>query len=296
MLQDATLLSPFSSSHSPLLSQDSLLRPPWHCMSPSQPLSMLIWGWLTFSIDVTEARRCWVRDSRDAVLSPSWRRASSIDGELIDGTWSWSTGCCGAHPTVAATLPGLLTAFDHQVMHLRSRCCHSLEAFFASTPVYCNTLCLTKAYVERTAQATSETQICRSVRPVLAARWPEVAILLSKSLSCDGPLYLRDHLSPCAIPLQLRVDTSQPDLCCKGSWVTIESFPGPWSCLSLPDLCGLNFNFLRACCKSCIFLQGFEGSIKKLFECAFEIFLTSLSSAWYKLFSTRCYLNCWQVS
>ena len=154
-------------------------------------------------------------------------------------------------------------------------------------------LCMTKANMERTAQATSETCICRAVRPVPAVRWPEVAVLLYKPLSCHGPLYLRDHFL-CHTPATIHSNI----------WAgfVLQRRLGEHQKLSrsmelpLSDLCGLNFNFLRACCKSCIFLQGFEGSIKKLCECAFEMFLPSLLSAWYKLFSSRCYLNCWQVS
>ena len=70
----------------------------------------------------------------------------------MDGRWSWSAGCCGARPMVAPTLPGPLTAFDCEVMPLRSRCCHCLQACSASAPAYGNMLCMTKANAERTAQ------------------------------------------------------------------------------------------------------------------------------------------------
>lgn len=123
-----------------------------------------------------------------------------------------------------------LTIVTHKV---RSRCCHRLEAFFASTPASCNMLRMTKANVETIAQATRERDICRAMRPMLVALWPEGAVLLYKPLSCDGPLYLRDHFSPCAKHVQLQGATSWLDLCCKGSWMTIKSLPGPWSCLSL---------------------------------------------------------------
>lgn len=71
------------------------------------------------------------RGSRDAVLHPPEEECPALVESTSTGTWSWSTGCCGAYPTVAVTLPGLLTTFDQEAIPLRKKCCRCLEAVFA---------------------------------------------------------------------------------------------------------------------------------------------------------------------
>jgi len=104
----------------------------------------------------------------------------------------------------------------------------------------------------KNCSAASETCNCRAVRPVPAACWPEVAVLLCKPLSCHGPLYVRDHFS-CHPPATTGSNTL--------AGLALQRRLGEYQKLSrsteLPlsvsHSCGLNFNFLGSCCKSRMF-------------------------------------------
>lgn len=125
---------------------------------------------------------------------------------------------------------------------------------------------------------------CSAVRSVQT----EVVGLLCKPLRCLGPIYLRDHCSPCAMPPQPQVAISQRDSFLQRRLCVHQELSRSMQ-LSLPDLCQI-----LTLCKSCISYKVLKGGYRN-YVGAFVMFLPSLSSVWCTLFSSLRYLSCWQV-
>lgn len=171
MLQDATLLSPFFW-HSPLLSRiassgcgDTVCH---------HHTTVLTWDWLTFSIDMMEV---WLGDRWQTYHPfPSlkkgiqhWWRAHEQD-VVLERRLLWCMPCGSSHPAWPADCIWPWSSTSEKLSLLRGLFLlqHQPVVTCSAWPKVTQTELL----------GCGDTHNCRPVRPVLAACWPEVAVLL----------------------------------------------------------------------------------------------------------------------